>query len=68
MRMSYKAHHILKRLFNAYCEEPLILPRSVQSRTSQAALERVVCDYVAGMTDRFAMQEYKKLFDPEERV
>ena len=68
MRMSYKAHYILKRLFNAYCEEPLILPRSVQSRTAQAPLERVVCDYVAGMTDRFAMQEYKKLFDPEERV
>jgi len=68
MRMSYKAHHILKRLFNAYCEQPLILPRSVQARTSQASLERVVCDYVAGMTDRFAMQEYKKLFDPEERV
>jgi dGTPase len=68
MRMSYKAHHILKRLFNAYCEQPLILPRSVQSMVGDSPLERVVCDYIAGMTDRFAMQEYKKLFDPEERV
>ena len=68
MRMSYKAHHILTRLFNAYCDEPLILPRSIQARTANDPLQRVVCDYVAGMTDRFAMQEYKKLFDPEERV
>ena len=31
-------------------------------------LHRVVCDYLAGMTDRYAIQEYKRLFDPEERV
>ena len=68
MRMSYKAHYILARLFNAYCEQPRILPRSVQTRTKTAPLQRVVCDYVAGMTDRFAMQEYDKLFDPEARV
>jgi dGTPase len=68
IRMAYKAHHILTRLFKAYCEQPLILPRSVQSKAGEVSLERVVCDYVAGMTDRFAIQEYNKLFDPEERV
>jgi len=30
--------------------------------------ERAVCDYIAGMTDRFAQEEYKKLFDPYARV
>jgi dGTPase len=68
MRMSYKAHYILARLFNAYCEQPRILPRSYQARAKKMPLQRVVCDYVAGMTDRFAMQEYDKLFDPEARV
>ena len=32
------------------------------------ALARVVADYIAGMTDRFALDEYRKLFDPDERV
>ncbi len=31
-------------------------------------MHRVIADYIAGMTDRFAVEEYKKLFDPEERV
>jgi dGTPase len=30
--------------------------------------ERVICDYIAGMTDRYALDEYKKLFEPYERV
>lgn len=68
MRMSYKAHHILVRLFQAYCEQPLILPKSTQRKLKHTRLERVVCDYIAGMTDRFAMQEYQRLFDPVERV
>ena len=32
------------------------------------SIARVVADYIAGMTDRFALDEYKKLFDPDERV
>jgi dGTPase len=68
MRMSYKAHHILTRLFTAYCEQPLIMPRSIQQKAAGAPLKQVVGDYVAGMTDRFAMHEYQKLFDPEESV
>ncbi|MBI1800434.1 MAG: deoxyguanosinetriphosphate triphosphohydrolase [Chloroflexi bacterium] len=68
MRMSFKARHILTQLFHAYCAEPLMLPEATQRRRASAQLERVVCDYIAGMTDRFAMQEYQKLFNPEERV
>ncbi len=68
MRMAYKAHHILARLFHAYCDNPLILPKSTQRKLQSLPIERVVCDYVAGMTDRFAMQEYQRLFDPVERV
>jgi dGTPase len=32
------------------------------------SLERIVCDYIAGMTDRFALEEHAKLFDPHSRV
>jgi dGTPase len=64
MRMQVKAQRLVRQLFCAYLEEPRQLPQEVQSRFADAQLERVVCDYIAGMTDRFAIQEYRKLFDP----
>jgi len=39
-----------------------------QEKYEQYGRERVVCDYIAGMTDRYALDEYKRLFDPYERV
>jgi dGTPase len=68
MRMSFKARHILISLYRAYCDEPLMLPKSTQKKLKMTPTWRVVADYIAGMTDRFAMQEYQKLFDPVERV
>ena len=76
MRMAGKAEMILTRLFEAYIEEPRQLPPPTLAKVEQAAgilpseegLHRVLCDYLAGMTDRYAIQEYKRLFDPEERV
>ncbi len=64
MRMQIKAERVISDLFNAYLEEPRQLPREEQQRLEERSLERVVCDYVAGMTDRFALQEHAKLFDP----
>jgi dGTPase len=37
-------------------------------RTERFGAERTICDYIAGMTDRFALDEYKRLFEPYERV
>lgn len=68
MRMAEKAKRMLTRLFEAYVQAPIQLPYSVQERISRDNLERVVCDYIAGMTDRFALQEYAKMFDPNERT
>jgi dGTPase len=70
VRMSAKAHRLLSELFAAYLAEPLQLPREIQERIRSGVepAERVICDYIAGMTDRFAIGEYKKLFDPDERV
>ncbi|RLT34300.1 MAG: deoxyguanosinetriphosphate triphosphohydrolase [Chloroflexi bacterium] len=69
-RMASKADRIVRRLFDAFVTEPDQLPTATQERIASqpGGLHRVVCDYIAGMTDRFAVLEYKRLFDPEERV
>ncbi|MBI2982309.1 MAG: deoxyguanosinetriphosphate triphosphohydrolase, partial [Deltaproteobacteria bacterium] len=51
-----------------YLRNTKILPNEVQERFREESTERVVCDYIAGMTDRFALEEHQKLFDPTERV
>ncbi len=69
IRMQKKAERVVSELFEAYVSEPAQLPREVQARVEEGEdLHRVVCDYIAGMTDRFALQEYAKMFDPYERV
>ena len=69
VRMAQKAEHFITSLFEAYQEEPAQLPSNTFKRwkDSGETLERVVCDYIAGMTDRYALEEYKKLFDPDMR-
>lgn len=68
MRMAVKAQRLVGELFQAYLAEPSQLPQATQRRLPKEDPYRVVCDYVAGMTDRFALEEYRKLFDPEERT
>jgi dGTPase len=68
MRMSNKAKHFIEELFNLYVQKPESLPSHIQTRIPKDGKRRAVCDYVAGMTDRYALDEYKKLFDPYEKV
>lgn len=63
-RMSVKADRIISELFQNYMEEPTILPKHIQARFETTKKERTICDYIAGMTDRYAIEEHKKLFDP----
>lgn len=65
MRMAVKAERIIRDLFNAYCSEPSILPGHVKDLTKERGLERTICDHIAGMTDRYAVEEHQKLFDPQ---
>jgi dGTPase len=69
-RMTQKADRIMSALFEVYMHEPRQLPPHVTGRTVEEGepMPRVIADYIAGMTDRFALEEYKKLFDPYERV
>ncbi len=64
VRMAVKAERIISDMFHAYREEPAMLPGNVQKWIDKRGLERTICDYIAGMTDRFAIEEHQKLFDP----
>jgi len=64
VRMGDKAVRVIRDLFGAYVSEPLQLPPHYHERIEQDGLHRVACDYIAGMTDRFALDEHRKLFDP----
>lgn len=67
-RMRVKAERYLTQLFESYIQHPSLLPKKYQKRMDQVGRERVVCDYIAGMTDRFALDEFKRLYEPYERV
>jgi len=69
-RMTEKAGRVLAQLFNAYMAEPRQMPAHILERAERdgETVARAVADYIAGMTDRFALDEYGKLFDPNERV
>jgi len=68
-RMADKSNRILSALFNTYSQNPKVLPPSLERAIREEGnAPRKVCDYIAGMTDRFALGEYAKLFDPNEKV
>jgi dGTPase len=70
-RMSHKAERIVTSLFTMFMEKPLLLPQDVQDRVAgfsadrkEAGRARLIADYIAGMTDRYAIAEYGRLTDP----
>jgi dGTPase len=67
-RMRVKAERYLAELFEVYIKHPTLLPMKHQLKMEREGRERVICDYIAGMTDRFALDEFKRLFEPYERV
>jgi len=68
VRMSDKAKRFIRALFQAYLSQPEQLPPGSQKRLKSEGAHRVICDYIAGMTDRYAQNEYKKFFEPFEKV
>jgi len=67
VRMQVKAERVISELFGAYRAEASMLPGHVQRLIDKRGLERTICDYIAGMTDRYAIHEYEKLFNPIEK-
>ena len=72
LRMSKKATRVISEMFHAFMNDYRILPTqyhalsSEMADDSESALARVIADYIAGMTDRFAITEYRRLFEPGE--
>jgi len=64
-RMSNKARRIIKALFEAFMEDPKLLPPQYQDKAQQDQA-RTIADYIAGMTDRYAIKEYRHLFSVEQ--
>ena len=59
-----KAQRIIREMFELLIREPGLLPESNQlTGADENALARHICDYIAGMTDRFAIEEHHRLFD-----
>jgi dGTPase len=67
-RMTDKAQRFVEKIFKVYERSPAQLPPHFQNRIKQDGLYRVICDYIAGMTERYALDEYSKLYEPYERV
>ena len=68
VRMTDKGQRFIKELFQVYLNKPRQLPPQTKKCLERDSIERVVCDYIAGMTDRYALDEYTRLFAPYERV
>ncbi|MDX2478134.1 MAG: deoxyguanosinetriphosphate triphosphohydrolase, partial [Gammaproteobacteria bacterium] len=72
LRMSKKAARVISKMFEAFMDDYRTLPTQYHTLSSEmagdsdSALARVIADYIAGMTDRFAITEYRRLFEPGE--
>ncbi len=67
-RMKDKAARVLRSLFERYRGNARLLPDDTRRRIILDGLDRTIADYVAGMTDRYATEEYLRLNDPSVRV
>ncbi len=66
-----QARRVLEEMFTRFLAEPELLPTEWQllcDKPGGKATARIVCDYVAGMTDRFAMEEHGRLFDLQLKI
>jgi dGTPase len=68
VRMAEKGKRFIRQLFEAYTGKPEQLPPFFQRLAKEIGLERAVCDYIAGMTDRYAQDEIRRLFYPYEQL
>ncbi|MBN1532928.1 MAG: deoxyguanosinetriphosphate triphosphohydrolase [Spirochaetes bacterium] len=67
-RMTIKAQRVVRELFAIYTTHPDTLPDSYQERIPRDGVQLTATDYIAGMTDRYALEEHLKLTDPMIRV
>lgn len=64
VRMQTRAEHFIQALYDSYVGEPRQLPDSYRAKLDAEPRRRVVADYIASLTDRSALREFRQLFDP----
>jgi dGTPase len=62
--MGMKARRVIAEIFRSYLDEPTQLPPAARERIKQVGEPRAICDYLSGLTDREALLEHARLFDP----
>ncbi|MGH7120872.1 MAG: deoxyguanosinetriphosphate triphosphohydrolase [Acetobacteraceae bacterium] len=62
-RMTSKARRLISELFALFAADPALLPAEWQERAAQGSTETTIADYIAGMTDRYALEEHRRLTD-----
>jgi len=74
LRMTNKAHDVIRSLFDTFLKRPELLPPEhhaaavqMEKVSGEPGRARAVADYIAGMTDRFAITEHERMFDPSKR-
>ena len=67
IRMQARAEHFINELFSSYVKEPRQLPDSYRAKLETESKYRVIADYIAGLTDRSVLREYRTFFDPVTR-
>ncbi|MQA41486.1 deoxyguanosinetriphosphate triphosphohydrolase [Rugamonas aquatica] len=66
-RMRVKASRIVRELYHAFMAEPVLLPPDYQEKSGDVGKQaRMIADYIAGMTDRYAIREHRRLFSLDE--
>ena len=75
LRMTSKARRVLQQLFEGFFRDVSLMPTEHRDQATQAeslhgmsGRARAVADYIAGMTDRYAILEHRRLFEPSERT
>jgi len=71
LRMTNKANQVIRSMFDTFFARPELLPdehyqatQQLEARSGEVGRARAVADYIAGMTDRYAHEEYRRLHDP----
>jgi len=67
-RMRSKAQFFLRRMFDTFVGDVGLLPPATRDAAHRVGVHRAVCDAIASMTDREALLEYRRLFDPEGEI
>ena len=63
-----QAEQVIADLFDFFIKSPRELPASYQEKTRKEPLHRIVCDYVAGMTDSYIFEQHKRFFPAKKRI